>query len=59
MLEFGSRLDASVAEVKEQCTDPEFEAYLRAVGQVLGEMLIEIMRPLYKAHPNFKPDELV
>jgi len=58
MLEYGARLDASVALVKERCTDEELRAYRRAVGKVMGEMLLEIMNPLYARHPDLKPGEL-
>ncbi len=58
MLEVGARLDASTALVKERCSAVEFEAYRRAVGKIMGEMLLEVMNPLYQKHPDLKPKEL-
>ena len=58
MLEYGARLDASVALVRGRCTEDEFRAYRSAVGEVMGAMLLEIMNPLYARHPALKPDGL-
>jgi hypothetical protein len=58
MLEYGAKLDGTVAKVGEHCSTQEFEAYRDAVGKVMGHMLFEIMNPLYEKHPNLKPKEL-
>lgn len=58
MIEFGRRLDASVALVRDRGTPEEFQAYRRAVGKVMADMLLEIMNPLYAKHPNLKPTGL-
>ena len=58
MLEYGARLDASVALVRDHCTDDELRQYRKAVGKIMGEMLLEIMNPLYARHPDLKPKEL-
>lgn len=58
MIEFSSRLDSSIATVKERCAPEEFEIYRRGVGRVLGEMLLEVMNPLYAEHPSLKPPGL-
>jgi hypothetical protein len=48
-------LDKSVALVRDECSAEELKIYRRAVGKVLGEMLLEIMQPLYAKHPSLKP----
>lgn len=58
MLEFGARLDASIALVQSRCTPQEFQAYRKAVGGIMGSMLLEVMNPLYEKHPQLKPKEL-
>lgn len=58
MLDVGAKLDASVARIKERCSATEFEAYRKAVGKIMGEMLLEVMNPLYQKHPDLKPKEL-
>lgn len=59
MLEYGARLDDLVARAQSICPDAEFQNFRRAVGAVMGEMLTEVMNPLYAKHPNLKPRELV
>ncbi len=58
MLEFQSRLDNSIAMVRANCSPEEFANYRRAVGRVMGEMLLAVLNPLYKEHPSLKPPEL-
>jgi hypothetical protein len=58
MLEFGAKLNESVALAKERCSDAEFKAYRTVVGRLMGEMLLEVMNPLYAEHPDLKPKEL-
>lgn len=58
MLEFSERLDKSIATVPEHCSSDEFRIYRRAVGHVLGEMLLQVLNPLYVQHPNLKPPGL-
>jgi hypothetical protein len=58
MLEFGGRLDASMVAVQDNCSEAEFHAYRLAVGKILGDMLLEVMNPLYQQHPDLKPSGL-
>jgi hypothetical protein len=59
MLEFGAKLDESVALAKLRCSEAEFKAYRAIVGRLMGEMLLEVMNPLYAEHPDLKPKELL
>jgi hypothetical protein len=58
MIDIVSRLDASTAMAEEVCPPEEFKVYRRAVGGVIGEIVLEILNPLYKAHPSLKPAEM-
>lgn len=58
MLEYGRKLDASVHLVKERCSEDELNTYRRAVGKVMGSMLLDIMNPLYAKHPDLEPTQL-
>jgi hypothetical protein len=58
MLECGARLDASVELVRDTCTADELKVYRRAIGKVMGEMLLEILNPLYEKHSSLKPGGL-
>lgn len=59
MLDFASKLDASLVAVQERCSSEEFHAYREGVSKILSDMLFDVMNPLYLAHPDLKPDELV
>ena len=58
MIEFSARLDRSILTVQERCSPEEFKVYRLAVAKVLGEMLLEVMNPLYAEHPGLKPPGL-
>jgi len=58
MLEYSKKIDATIAQVQSSCSNEEFEKYRKASGVVLGNILLEIMNPIYKEHPDLKPKEL-
>jgi hypothetical protein len=55
MLDVTRRLDDSLTSVHDRLADDEFDHYRRAVGTVLGAILLEVLNPLYAEHPNLKP----
>lgn len=58
MLDIGAHINESIALAKDHCSKEEFEAYRKVAGKVMGEILLEIMNPIYKAHPDLKPKEM-
>lgn len=58
MIEYGAKLDASVALVRDHCSENELKDYRRAIGKIMADMLLEIMNPLYLRHPDLKPPQL-
>ncbi len=58
LLEISGQLDRSVAEVQGKCSDEEFNAYRRGAATVMWELYDQLLRPLYKTHPDLKPPEL-
>jgi hypothetical protein len=58
MLECGAKLDASVAAMQSKLPEDEFVEYRRAIGRVMGAMLLDIMNPIYERHPQIKPSHL-
>ena len=58
MLEYGAKLDKSVRLVVACSSENEAVRYRRAVGKILGEMLLEIMNPIYSEYPELKPPQL-
>ena len=58
MIEILDRLDDSAAMVMESSSSEEFKVYRRAVGAAMGEIVLEILNPLYSMHPELKPPEI-
>lgn len=58
MLEYGAKLNASASEVQTKVSEEEFHAYRRAIGRIMGVMLLDIMNPIYEKHPELKPPQL-
>ena len=58
MLGCGSKLNSSVELVKTRCSAEEFEVYQRAIGNLMADMLLDVMNPLYEQHPDLRPAEL-
>lgn len=58
MIKYAEKLNASVSLVKEKSSVEEFATYRKAVGKIMGEMLFEVMNPLYEMRPDLKPKEL-
>lgn len=55
VLEYSAKLDASVAEAQVRLNAEEFNLYRRAVGAVMAEGLIQILNPVFRQHPDLKP----
>lgn len=58
VLEVNHLLNEIVSLAQGGCSPEELSALKLAVGRVLGELLVEIVNPLYQAHPELKPDGL-
>ena len=48
-------LDNSIGLTMRQCTEEESLKYKMAVGRVMGELLTEIMDPIYWEYPDLDP----
>jgi hypothetical protein len=59
MLEYSAKLDQSLKTVMDNCSAQEFKSYRDAVGQLMGIMLLDVMNPIYKQHPDLKPEQLL
>jgi hypothetical protein len=55
MQEMFRQLDESVTAVKATCPPEEAVAYGKAVGRVVGPIVMDVMAPLYERHPELKP----
>jgi hypothetical protein len=58
MLECSAKLHDLVARAQVVCPESEYPQFRLAIGKVMGEMLLEVMYPLYAKHPDLKPVHL-
>lgn len=58
MLATSRRLNESLLDARERCSDEEFQWYRRAVGKILGEMLLEVLNPIWADHPELMGREM-
>jgi hypothetical protein len=57
-IEVNRLLNEIVSLAQGGCSPEELSALKLAVGRMLGELLVEIVNPLYQAHPELKPNGL-
>ena len=57
MLDISARLNDSLIEVQEKCGKDEFEKYRRGLSYILAYITTEVLNPLYRAHPDIKPEK--
>jgi 23S rRNA maturation-related 3'-5' exoribonuclease YhaM len=57
MLDITARLNDSLLEVQEKCSKDEFEKYRRGVAHILAYIATEVLNPLYRLHPDIRPEE--
>lgn len=55
MTDMFTRLSDSCDSVKKQCSEQEYKAYLKSTSRIAGAIVMDVMEPLYKAHPHLKP----
>jgi hypothetical protein len=55
MLQIAGQLDESVRVVQGTCSEQEYSRYRQAVGRIMGEVLVEVLNPLYSMHPSLAP----
>ena len=58
MVEFGDRLNQSVALVQGNCSEDELASYRSVVGKLMRSILLDIMNPILDEHPDLKSDRL-
>lgn len=56
MLHVTAQINESIAHVQGVCTEDEFKAYRGACAQILGDVIFNVLNPLYKSHPDLKPE---
>lgn len=59
VLEVNRLLNEAAAIVHARSSSKESSMFRQAIGQVLGELLLGVVNPLYQHHPELKPPELL
>ncbi len=57
MIEYQGKLAESVATVRDNCDEDEVYDYRKAIGEVLGLMIMKVMNPIFEEHPDLIPKE--
>jgi len=55
MLQYAQEMNGFLLVIKEECDAAEFRRYQVGIGEMLGRMYIDIMRPIYKDFPSLEP----
>ena len=55
MLDIFYRLDESCVTATKLCPTQEASVYRKSVGRVVGPIVLDVLQPLYNAHPELKP----
>lgn len=58
ILEASRSLDEAVAVVHAHCPPAESSAFRLAMGHILADLLLNVLNPLYREHPDIRPKEL-
>jgi hypothetical protein len=58
MLDIAERLNVSLLVVMENCSSEEFVAYRTTVGELMGDILLKVLNPIYLEHPSLKPPQM-
>jgi hypothetical protein len=56
LLEAGSTVANTIEDLRGEMADDEFKRYVRAVGEVLGTIQLDLMAAIIREHPDLDPD---
>jgi hypothetical protein len=56
MLDLYSRVDQSMYDVRASCGPAEVDAYSKALGHITGAIMVDVLGPLFRQHPQLKPE---
>jgi hypothetical protein len=54
----GAEQDATLARIRESCSDEDFVFYRRVIGKCMGAVILEVINPLVERYPDLKPPAL-
>jgi hypothetical protein len=47
-----AELDAIVSDIRDHCSDEDFELIRRGAGLSIGKIIVELLEPIYAQHPE-------
>ncbi len=48
-------LESLVHDVAEYASDEQVQSFRRAIGAVCGSIVLDVLGPLYRSHPEIRP----
>jgi hypothetical protein len=51
-------LNQSVRLVMDTCSEREFKAYRKVIGQIMGAIYVDVMWPIHRRFPDLEPEAL-
>jgi len=58
LLDCSGKLDRSVSILEEVTSEQFVRRYRRLVGAIMGEFYVEVLRDLYREHPDLEPETM-
>ena len=58
MQQCSAALDGSIRLVMDTCSEQEFKAYRKIIGQIMGAIYLDVKQPLHQRYPDLEPEEM-
>jgi hypothetical protein len=58
LLRIQSELNGTLALIRDRCPSEEFLRNRAAFATIMGDIYLEVLRPIFAEHPNLEPKEL-
>ena len=58
LMQISGKLDQSVRFVLDKDTNSNFETYRLNVGKIMGELYLDMLRPLWDRYPELLPEDM-
>ncbi|MGZ3181685.1 MAG: hypothetical protein ACXU8N_04515 [Telluria sp.] len=55
-LECSTKLNKTLLEIQTHATEEDFKFARLAIAHVMGEMAYQLMNPIFRIHPDLKPE---
>jgi hypothetical protein len=58
LLDISARLNQSLIDTQGTLPDDEWQTYRISVAAIMGDIYLDVLRPLFEQHPRLKPPGL-